>query len=112
MKKTVICILSLLLTANISAQVIDYTKPDSLKVMSLFKKAKTLKDKSMSSYMVFSDVNSRVCHTWQRRWRRMPTRSSSSTFTSSTAPLTWKPYWHFQGPWHSTSQHSQAIART
>ena len=53
MKKTVICILSLLLTANISAQVIDYTKPDSLKVMSLFKKAKTLKDKSMSSYMVF-----------------------------------------------------------
>lgn len=53
MKKSVICILSLLLAVNISAQGIDYTKPDSTKVMSLFKKAKNLKDKSMASYMVF-----------------------------------------------------------
>lgn len=53
MKKTLICILSLLLAANISAQGIDYTKADSLKVMDLFKKAKSLKDKSIASYMVF-----------------------------------------------------------
>ncbi len=53
MKKTIICILSLLLAANVSAQGIDYTKTDSIKVMNLLKKAKALKDKTMSSYMVF-----------------------------------------------------------
>lgn len=53
MKKTIICILSLLLTANLSAQGIDYTKADSLKVMDLLKKAKSLKNKTMATYMVF-----------------------------------------------------------
>ncbi len=53
MKKTIICILSLLMAANVSAQGIDYTKSDSLKVVSLLKKAKNLKDKSMASYMIF-----------------------------------------------------------
>ncbi len=53
MKKTIICILSLLMAANVSAQGIDYTKTDSLKVVSLLKKAKNLKDKSMASYMIF-----------------------------------------------------------
>ena len=53
MKKTIICILALLLTANVSAQGIDYTKADSLKVMDLLKKAKSLKTKTMASYMVF-----------------------------------------------------------
>ncbi len=53
MKKTIICILALLLTANVSAQRIDYTKADSLKVMDLLKKAKSLKNKTMASYMVF-----------------------------------------------------------
>ncbi len=53
MKKTIICILALLLAANVSAQGIDYTKADSLKVMDLLKKAKSLKNKTMASYMVF-----------------------------------------------------------
>lgn len=53
MKKTIICILSLLLAANVSAQGIDYTKTDSIKVMNLLKKAKILKTKTMASYMVF-----------------------------------------------------------
>ncbi len=53
MKKLAFCILSLLLAANVSAQGTDYTKPDSMKVMALFKKAKSLKSKSMASYMVF-----------------------------------------------------------
>lgn len=53
MKKTIICILSLLLTTSISAQETDYTKADSTKVMALLKEAKSLKDKSMASYMVF-----------------------------------------------------------
>ncbi len=53
MKKTIICILALLLAVNVSAQGIDYTKADSLKVMDLLKKAKSLKNKTMASYMVF-----------------------------------------------------------
>lgn len=53
MKKTIICILSLLVATSISAQGTDYTKADSIKVMALLKKAKSLKDKSMASYMVF-----------------------------------------------------------
>lgn len=53
MKKLIITIFSLLLTVNIVAQQVDYTKPDSLRVVALMKKAKTLKDKSMASYMLF-----------------------------------------------------------
>ena len=53
MKKIIICIISFLLTVNMSAQGVDYTKPDSMKVMALFHKAKALRDKSMATYMVF-----------------------------------------------------------
>ena len=53
MKKLIITIFSLLLTVNVLAQRVDYTKPDSLRVVTLMKKAKTLKSKSMASYMLF-----------------------------------------------------------
>ena len=39
MKKLIITIFSLLLTVNILAQQVDYTKPDSLRVVALMKKA-------------------------------------------------------------------------
>ena len=53
MKKLIITIFAFLLTVSVSAQGVDYTKPDSLRVVALMKKAKTLKDKSMASYMLF-----------------------------------------------------------
>ncbi len=53
MKKQIITIFSLLLTVNILAQGVDYTKADSLRVVALMKKARTLKDKSVASYMLF-----------------------------------------------------------
>lgn len=53
MKKLIITIFAFLLTVSVSAQGVDYTKPDSLRVVALMKKAKALKDKSMASYMLF-----------------------------------------------------------
>ena len=53
MKKLIITIFAFLLTVSVSAQGVDYTKPDSLRVVTLMKKAKALKDKSMASYMLF-----------------------------------------------------------
>lgn len=53
MKKLIITIFAFLLTVSVSAQGVDYTKPDSLRVVALMKKAKAVKDKSMASYMLF-----------------------------------------------------------
>ncbi len=53
MKKLIITIFSLLLTVNVLAQRVDYTKPDSLRVVTLMKRAQALKSKSMASYMLF-----------------------------------------------------------
>lgn len=53
MKKLITTIFAFLLTLSVSAQGVDYTKPDSLRVVALMKKAKALKDKSMASYMLF-----------------------------------------------------------
>lgn len=51
MKKLLFFLMFFCLTA--SAQKVDYTRADSQKVMSLFNKAKSLKQKNIANYMIF-----------------------------------------------------------
>lgn len=53
MIKKLFLLLLAIIPACLFAQQVDYQKSDSQKVMALFQKAKTLKDKSTSSYILF-----------------------------------------------------------